>query len=294
MCEAVESVRDSSYGKSASDYLSACCISCLCHHVLAYTRPLTVALQVKDCDLLKAHRMAQRLVKILDVERRGNDQFHGLWQRIIYITSILDIEPSTKRTVVRQQNRAVQVAYFNAFLDHTLQHLKTRFPEELEDALLAIHLLPGNVKFIPDTTVTRIKDEFASVLPHPTEFENEVNVWKVHMAEIDDVGEKQSQSLLFASAFAYKHHAYYPNINTILLLLLSLPVGSCSCERLFSSLRHLKTWCRNSMTNEWLDSVAISFINCEWTPSPDEVLNMWDRSVHRHIAVALPKHNMLT
>ena len=63
ICEAVEEIRDSSKGQSASDaesylkriltfeFLASAVVS---RHILAYTRPLTVALQAKKCDLLKA------------------------------------------------------------------------------------------------------------------------------------------------------------------------------------------------------------------------------------------------
>ena len=255
VCEAVESVRDSSTGQSASDadsflkrqlsfeFLASAVI---CRHILAYTRPLTVALQAKDCDLLKAHRMAQRLVKKLEIERSGADRFNVLRQRIIEIAASLNIEPGKRRTVVRQRNRAnppveeieahYRVAYFYAFLDHTITHLKTRFPEELEGALLATSFLPGSEDSLSEEVVAKIKREFQCVLPYPSEFENEVSAWRVCMAEIctDD---KNKKNLLSTCTFAEKNYGYYPNIHAILLLLLSLPVGACSCERSFSSLR---------------------------------------------------------
>jgi len=68
----------------------------------------------------------------------------------------MNIEPSKRRTVARQRNHAnppveieahYRVAYFYAFLDHTVI-LKTRFPRELEGALLATLLLPSNEKLI--------------------------------------------------------------------------------------------------------------------------------------------------
>lgn len=82
---------------------------------------------------------------------------------------------------------------------------------------------------------------------------------------------------------------YYPNIHAILLLLLTLPVGTCSCERSFSSLRRLKTWCRSSMADDRLNSLAVGYINEERTPPPTEVLKIWDHSGHRRIAVAFQK-----
>ena len=76
----------------------------ICRHVLAYTRPLTIALQAKDCDLYKAHKMAQRLVEAL-VNERTTEKFSNLWQIITRISSDLEIEPVKKRTVRKQSVR---------------------------------------------------------------------------------------------------------------------------------------------------------------------------------------------
>ena len=87
MCEAVEAVQNSSSGQGANDaesFLSRLLSfeffvsAAICRHILGYTRPLTVALQAKDCDLYAAHRMAQRLVKALESERTS-EKFHSLW-----------------------------------------------------------------------------------------------------------------------------------------------------------------------------------------------------------------------
>jgi len=137
--------------------------------------------------------MAQHLVKTLEIERTGTAKFDSLWQRITEISAGMSIEPSKRKTVARQRNRAnppveeiqahYRVAYFYAFLDHTISHLKTRFPRELEGALLATLLLPGNEKLLSDDTVAKIKDEFQTVLPHPSEFENEVSTWRIATAD---------------------------------------------------------------------------------------------------------------
>ena len=76
------------------------------------------------------------------------------------------------------------------------------------------------------------------------------------MALTDPENADSSNVLLHTCWEAEKHREYYPNIHTMLMLLLSLPVGTCSCERFFSSLRRLKTWCRNSMSSEQLDALA--------------------------------------
>lgn len=113
MCEALEEVRDRSSGQSAGDadsylkrllsfeFLVAAIIS---WHVLAFTRPLTVALQAKECDVYKAYKMAQKLVTSLEKER-DDGRFKELWQVALKISEDLGIEPSKKRCVRRQQNR---------------------------------------------------------------------------------------------------------------------------------------------------------------------------------------------
>ena len=72
----------------------------------------------------------------------------------------------------------------------------------------------------------------------------------------------------------YSLHVFYPNIHAILLLLLCLPVGSCSYEQSLSALKRLKTWCRSAMADERLDSLAVGWGNHERTLPPKEVSSM--------------------
>ena len=183
VCEAVEAITDSSTGKSASDadsYLKwllsfeFLVSAIICRHVLAYTRPITVALQAKECDLYKVYKMDQRFVTSLESERTS-DRFQALWKVMKKVSTDLFIEPSRKRCVKRQQNRSnppvvdkesyYRVAYYFAFADRTLSHLKTRFPPELEGALLATFLLPSNTSNLSNETIADIKHEFADHLP---------------------------------------------------------------------------------------------------------------------------------
>ena len=199
VCEAVVTIRDSSTGKSASDadsYLKRLLSfeflvsAIICQHVLAFTRPITIALQAKECDLYKAYKMAQRLVTSIESERTS-DRFQALWKVIMKVSTDLFIEPSRKRSVWRQQNRSsppvvdkesyYRVAYYFAFVDHTLSHLKTRFPPEL-----ATFLLPGNTSNLSNETIANIEREFADHLPYPSSFEAEVATWKVHVVKTND------------------------------------------------------------------------------------------------------------
>ena len=184
---------------------------------LAFTRPLTVSLQ------------------------RCNEVFQSLWKRTD-ISQSLGITPTKKRTVSQQQNHSHPivssleqhycVAYFNEFIDHIMVHLDNQFPDNLENALIATSLL---LLYLPELTpdiMTKIMHEFENILLSPFV---EVSTWKVHTEQLQFTDDFEKTSLVYACILAVKYQTYYPNIYSILSLLLALPVGSCTCERSFSS-----------------------------------------------------------
>ena len=156
------------------------------------------------CDIYKAHRMAQRLVVWLEIERTSDR-----WQEIIRDLAIkhtrkikLSKDTTTAPTSITDLESYYRVGYYFAFLDHTLSHLITKFPPELEGALLATSLLPGY------KTIADIKVDLS------------INLWKWS----DDLETQHCckvMDLLCTCNFADDIKVYYPNLHTILLLLLS-------------------------------------------------------------------------
>ena len=53
----------------------------------------------------------------------------------------------------------------------------------------------------------------------------------------------------------------FNQVERVLRLLLVMPASSCSAERSFSALRRLKTWLRNSMTQNRLNAVAVCHVH---------------------------------
>jgi hypothetical protein len=49
----------------------------------------------------------------------------------------------------------------------------------------------------------------------------------------------------------------YPSVDTILCIMLTMPVTSATTERLLSVLRRLKTYVRPTMNNDRLSSLAL-------------------------------------
>ena len=91
--------------------------------------------------------------------------------------------------------------------------------------------------------------EFEPFIPCSFSFLRELSTWRVHLTEPDN---NRGSDLVSIACFAHNNRVFYPNIQSKLLLLLTLPVGTCCCERSFSVLRHLKMWCRDTLTEERL------------------------------------------
>ena len=77
----------------------------LTQYVLGYTRPLSVLLQSKTCDLVKAHTEARNLVSLL-AGLRTEEKFGKLNARAVKVAQTIEVLPSKPRTTVRQMHRA--------------------------------------------------------------------------------------------------------------------------------------------------------------------------------------------
>ena len=77
----------------------------LTQYILGYTRPLSVLLQSKSCDLIKAHDEARHLVSVLN-DVRSEEKFKMLFDRAATIARTIDVLPSKPRTTGRQAHRA--------------------------------------------------------------------------------------------------------------------------------------------------------------------------------------------
>ena len=127
-----------------------------------------------------------------------------------------------------------------------------------------------------------ILEEYEADLPMPSTFGAELKRWKQRHNSLE---EKSLVDIINAT-----ERDFYPNIHVILSLLLTLPVGSCSCEHSFSALRRLKTWRRTSMGDERMNSIALANIHKHHPLFKEldnlRVLKAWDATLHRRVALA--------
>ena len=168
------------YSMSAFCFIVAAVI---CQYILTFTRPLSVVLQSKECDLVLAHEDAQNLVAAIQ-SQRSDERLHLLYSRAFTIASKVAVSPTKPRTVNRQVNRAnanvgddievhYEVNFYYPFIDHVIQHLNDRFPEEIKGVLLASFLIPSKLHLLDESVVAKIEQSLGDELPNNAEFGQE-------------------------------------------------------------------------------------------------------------------------
>ena len=80
----------------------------------------------------------------------------------------------------------------------------------------------------------------------------------------------------------------FAELHRLGVIAISLPVSTASCERSFLASRHIKTWVRNSMSNEKLDCVSLLAIERERTQSidTDKIVDAF-AAIHNNRRIAL-------
>lgn len=308
VCEALETVAEESTGQAASDassyynhitsfaFIVAAVVS---QYLLGCIRSLSVALQSKSCDLLTAYEDANSLREVLN-QQRTDEVFKKLYSKAVNIASDISVLPTKPRTTKRQTARDnpevetieeyYRVTCYFQFLDHIVGRLESRFSDDMKGVLLASYLMPNKASYISSEIMCSMKSEFADDLPSSETLEQELHRWCHRVRREDTAG---ITSITDIASILYAERDFFPNVNTMVQLLMTVPVGTCTCERSISGLRRLKTWTRTTMTSERLNGLALCFIHKDVDVDNASILSEWDKSGHRRIALAFKSETEL-
>ena len=101
-----------------------------------------------------------------------------------------------------------------------------------------------------------------------------MEVWKARCLQT----QSECNEITLLDALRIADSEFFPNIHSILKLVLTLPVGSVPCEPSFSAMR-----CRSIMAENRLTGLALLFIHRDMTISRENILNRFDATGHRRI-----------
>ena len=160
---------------------------------------------------------------------------------------------------------------FYPILDSILSELKDRFSDDNILILNAISALcPRSSNFLHTDSIkpfaTQMDVDFPSLC-------NEIHVLKPMLKEkqLENIVELYIELLPLKQAF--------PKVMSLLLVALTIPVSSTTCERTFSKMKLIKTKTRNSMSDNRLSDLCVLAIERDFDIDLEKVI---DRFAEKH------------
>ncbi|KAL5486500.1 hypothetical protein EMCRGX_G018988 [Ephydatia muelleri] len=141
-----------------------------------------------------------------------------------------------------------------------------RFDKETSSIIVeCIQLMPSE---IVNSNTTISEPDFSNLLklydddlPFSRGFDSEMDMWKIKWTKMPSEANELDTP---EKVLRHTDKDFYPNIHALLVIITTLPVTSCECEKSISLLRHLKTALRSTMGKDRLNSLALIKCHEKW------------------------------
>ena len=152
--------------------------------------------------------------------------------------------------------RCFRVTVTALFLGHLKQELHSRFFQGQETVISGRYLVPFMMLKNEDRKLEHALKFLAFItddLPSPLSLSAELLLWEHEYGRKEQHTTKRTcVASTVSDAIKKMDQVLDPNIHRALRILGTVPVTTCECERLVSSLRRLKTCLRSTMTEDRL------------------------------------------
>lgn len=253
------------------------------NQVFNFSSILCKALQQRNIDLKRAVNLAEDTIAELQKLRdNANMEFKKLFLNVKKLGEKFEFPINKPRTSLHQTKRCnidtesaedyYRIAIYIRFLDSFIINLKERFLKHKEILAGFQSLFPKDPSILTDETLS----EFQSLVLFyeedltgtKDELVVELKLWYRTIARLPN--EERPRDAL--SALQHVTDTF-TNIKILLHILAILPVSTAEGERSFSTLRRLKTYLRNSSSENRLNGLTLLNIYRNMTPSVDNILD---------------------
>ncbi len=235
--------------------------------LLSSLRPVTVKLQKRSTDILKAYELTD-VQLYLELLSTNCEEFHSWFEEIVQFSESLNVDVSVPRIVGRQIYRGnipgdSPEAYYRRnimvpFLDHILDEMRDRFGGIHQQIVKLLGLIPSIIATCnPTLSIEEVATLYKTDLPSPPLVSTEYRRWKGKW--ISQPPKDRPDSL--QKALAHCDIDSFPNIRVLLLIACTLPVTVCENERSNSQIKLLKTYLRSTMNEDRMSALAIMKIH---------------------------------
>ena len=175
-----------------------------------------------------------------------------------------------------------RVGIFIPFLDNFIASLESRFTAHKSIIGGLQCLIPADPNVGPNAqqieTIQVLGKFYQNDLTKsPEELVSELKLWYRKLSRLN-VAKKATDAL---NSIKECCPDAFPNIFTLITILLTLPVTTCTSERSFSTLRRLKTYLRNTTGTTRMNDLALLNIYRAHSPCPRDVIDRFSDSSRR-------------
>lgn len=246
--------------------------------VFSISLPLSKLLQMQNIDLIEAMSLADNVSDVLkNIRNNADEDFKKLFLKVKEKCMSLDIEITLPRLTNIQKNRFnvkttcsneyYKISLFIPFLDNFISQLHDRFIEHKSLITNFCCLLPNNNLPNREENIKSLAEKYSEDLQcSSNSVIGEVLTWTQKF-----VGAEKPKNAL--EALIACNPLIFPSTYKLLQIIATLPVTTASSERSFSTLKRLKTYLRNTIGENRLNSLALLNIHREIILTTDEVLN---------------------
>lgn len=240
-------------------------------------------------------------VKASFVALRNNSEkeFRIVYSAAEQLAKQLGVTLSAPRVTKVQRHRAnfetnscenyYRISVWVPFLDFLINEMDARFPKEVNNVFKNLSiLLPNN---IVETSSLDFPDVVEKLQMYKedismSQLEGELHIWKALWKNDTGSDENERERPHYAME-AFKRAECVPNIQTLLKILVLLPITSCTAERSFSTLRRVKTYLRSTTGEERLNGLTIMNVERDVSFTPEEVLQAFSTQHPRRMQLSL-------
>ena len=261
--EHVEREGSSDSAQKASGHLAAITrfefLICLEMAVLLFgvTLGLSICLQNPQQSLSDAIKKISRVQRAVEDAR---EEFPAVMAKAVVLAEKLDVPVIAPRSSSRQVHRPnssksadpetyYRINVFLPFIDQMIKELKERFPED-HPGLQLEGVLPSRIETADLSAVIEGAEAYHTDLPNPANLRSELLLWRTMVAQAKSNRPQTAED-------AFQMTGSLPNVRTLLQILMTLPVTSCSAERTFSTLKRVETDQRTTMGEDRLESLIL-------------------------------------
>ena len=176
---------------------------------------------------------------------------------------------------------------FFELLDDLAGEMKERFSDDLKPLLFIYDLFFDTQAQIDNKMIKKNLNIYKDIVNFDILF-SEIKVWRTFRNSNDVDFELKSNCVENLKELFIKKNlnSLLPNLTILFQIYLTVPISSSSSERSFSCLKRIKTWLRNSMSQDRLSSLAILSIEKEELEKVDmfKVLDIFVAKKERRIS----------